>query len=206
MLQVYLDFKLSAYPCKKWNQIHLFQWLFILWDPEKFFVIYQLVPFALWFLFNFVASFLINCIVCLTLISEHPGDWSHKQFVWPGMSLDVGLWAKSCIPCQKSKISTHVHSTVPSIPVPARRFSHVHVDIVGPLPSNQGHSYLLTMRDWTTRWPNFVPVSSISSESCARAFISTWISRFRVPAVLTSDRCSQFTSSIWNGVCSVLRI
>ena len=45
-----------------------------------------------------------------------------SKFVWPGMSRDVGLWAKSCIPCQKSKISTHVHSTVSPIPVPTRRF------------------------------------------------------------------------------------
>ena len=114
------------------------------------------------------------------------------------------MWAKSCSPCQKSKISTHIHSTVPSIPVPTRRFSHIHVDIVGPLPSSQGHSYLFTMIDRTTRWPEVVPLSSISAESCVLAFI--WISRFGIPAVLTSDRGSQFTSSIWNEVCSVLGI
>ena len=116
------------------------------------------------------------------------------------------MWAKSCIPCQKSKISTHIHSTVPSIPVSTRRISNIHIDIAGPLPSSQGHSYLLTMIDRTTRWPEVVPLSSIFAESCVLAFISTWTSRFKVPAVLTSDRGSQFTSSIWNGVCSVLRI
>ena len=63
------------------------------------------------------------------------------------MSRDVGFWAKSCIPCQKSKISTLVHSPVPSIPVQTLRFSHVHIDIVGPLPSSQSYSYLLTMFD-----------------------------------------------------------
>ena len=111
---------------------------------------------------------------------SHPGIRASRRLissrlVWQGMSRDVGLWAKSCIPCQTSKISTHIHSTVPSIPVPTRRFSHVHVDIVGPLLSSQGHSYLLTMIDRTTRWP----------ESCVNAFISTWISRFGVSAVLT---------------------
>ena len=54
---------------------------------------------------------------------SHPGVRASRRlissrFVWPGMSRDVGLWTKSCIPCQKSKISTHIHSTVPSIPVP----------------------------------------------------------------------------------------
>ena len=119
------------------------------------------------------------------------------------MSRDVGLWAKSCISCKKSKISTHVHSTVSPIPVPTWRFSQVHVDLVGPLPSSHGFTYLFTMIDRTTRWPEAVPLSSISAESCAHAFISTWISRFGVPAVLTSDRGSQFTS-IWTGICSML--
>ena len=68
-----------------------------------------------------------------------------SRFVWPGMSRDVGLWAKLCIACQKSKISTHVHSTISPIPVPTRRFSHVHVDLVGPLPSSHGFTYLFTM-------------------------------------------------------------
>ena len=141
----------------------------------------------------------------------HPGVRASRRlilsrFVWPGMSRDVGSWAKSCIPCQKSKISTHVHSTVPSIPIPTRRFSHVHVDLVGPLPSSQGYLYLLTMIDRTMRWPEAVPLSSISAESCVCPFVSTWISRFGVHEVLTLDRGSQFTSSIWTGVCSILGI
>ena len=109
------------------------------------------VLFAPWFLFNY-------CLISFIYGVSHPGVRASRKlissrFVWPGMSRDVGLWTKSCIPCQKSKISTHIHSTVPSIPVPTRRFSHVHVDIVGPIPSSQGYSYLLTMIDRTTRWP-----------------------------------------------------
>jgi hypothetical protein len=62
------------------------------------------------------------------------------------------------------------------------------------------------MIDRTTRWPEAVPLSSISTETCVRAFISSWISRFGVPATLTSDRGAQFTSSVWAGVCRVLGI
>ena len=65
---------------------------------------------------------------------------------------------------------------------------------------------LVTMIDRTTRWPEVVPMSSISAESCVHAFISAWVARFGVPAVLTSDRGSQFMSSMWTGVCSVLGI
>ena len=49
-------------------------------------------------------------------------------------------------------------------------------------------------------------MSSITAETCARAFISTWVSRFGVPALLTSDCGAQFTSSVWLEICSILGI
>ena len=142
---------------------------------------------------------------------SHPGIRGSRRlissrFVWPKMSTEIGSWARSCLQCQRSKISSHVRSIVPQIPVPGRRFSHVHIDIVGPLPSSHGFSYLLTMIDRTTRWPEAVPLSSITAESCIQAFISTWVSRFGVPSTLTSDRGSQFVSSVWTGVCRELGI
>ena len=125
---------------------------------------------------------------------SHPGvpaSWRliSAKFVWPGLS---------------SKIQTHIHSTVPAFPVPTQRFSHIHIDIVGPLPSSQGFSYLLTTIDRTTCWPEVVPLTSISAKSCVRAFLSTWVSRFGVPAILNSDRGTQFTSSVWTTVFLLL--
>ena len=116
---------------------------------------------------------------------SHPGVRGSQRlisarFIWPGLSRDVGVWARACLQCQQSKVQTHVKSSVPAIPVPSRRFSHVHIDIVGPLPSSQGCSYILTMIDRTTRWLEAVPLSSISTEVCVKAFISTWISSFGV--------------------------
>ena len=82
----------------------------------------------------------------------------------------------------------------------------MYLDMVGLLPASQGYSYLLTMINRTSRWPEAVPLSSITTETYARAFISTWVSRFGVPALLTSDRGAQFTSSVWTEVCSILGI
>ena len=74
------------------------------------------------------------------------------------------------------------------------------------MPASQGYSYLLTMIDRTSRWPEAVPLSSITAETCARAFISTWVSQFGVPVLFTSDHGAHFTSSVWLEVCSVLGI
>ncbi|WP_435336440.1 DDE-type integrase/transposase/recombinase, partial [Klebsiella pneumoniae] len=86
------------------------------------------------------------------------------------------------------------------------RFDHVHVDLVGPLPYSDGYRYLLTCVDRFTRWPEAAPLADITTDSVARAFITTWISRFGVPLSLTSDRGSQFESSVWNMVMSLLGI
>ena len=142
---------------------------------------------------------------------SHPGVRASRRlisqhFVWKNLSKDVGLWARSCIPCQKSKVQIHTRSNIPSIPVPNRRFSHLHVDLVGPLPVSGGFNYLFTMIDRTTRWPEIVPLSSISAASCAQALLSGWVSRFGVPSVLTSDRGTQFTSSLWKEFCLLLGI
>ena len=58
---------------------------------------------------------------------SHPGVHAYRRFlsskfVWPGFAKDVGLWTRSCLRCQQSKIQSCVKSPVPRIPVPAGGF------------------------------------------------------------------------------------
>jgi hypothetical protein len=104
-------------------------------------------------------------------------------------------------------VTQQEHTSVEAIPVPARRFSHVHVDIVGPLPpSSKGHTYLLTMLDRATRWPEVVPLKDITAQSCADAFVDTWVARYGVPNTVTSDRGTQFSGSTWQCLCKALNM
>ena len=142
---------------------------------------------------------------------SHPGKRVSRRlilrcFMWEFLSRDVNLWAQSCLDCQRSKVLSHIKSSVHHIPVPNRRFTHIHVDLVGPLPESNGFSYLFTIIDWTSRWPEAVLVKSITAEECARAMLRHWIPLFGIPSVITSDRGSQFTSSIWSQLCSFLGI
>ena len=113
-------------------------------------------------------------------------------------------WCRSCISCQRGKVLRHVQLHPEKILVPFRRFSHIHVDLVGPLPPSQGFRYLLTCVDRSTRWPEAIPLQGISTTECASALFHGWIARFGVPAIITSDRGAQFTSSLWSAVCSLL--
>jgi len=90
--------------------------------------------------------------------------------------------------------------------MPGRRFAHVHVDLVGPLPMSGGHSHIFTMIDRSTRWVEAAPMSSTTAHACAQALFNHWIARFGVPDIITSDRGAQFTSSLWEAMCRLLNI
>jgi len=90
--------------------------------------------------------------------------------------------------------------------VPTRRFNHIHVDLVGPLPASKGFTYLFMIIDRTSRWPVAIPIAATTTVDCANALFQGWVSRFGVPAVITSDRRAQFTSSLWAALCSLLNI
>jgi hypothetical protein len=89
---------------------------------------------------------------------HHPGVKATRRlvcasFCWPKMGLFVSALTRNCLHCQKAKVHRHVSLQAAHIPVPVRRFSHLHVDLVGPLPRSSGFSYLFTIIDRTTRWP-----------------------------------------------------
>ena len=128
------------------------------------------------------------------------------KFVWPGLRKDVRGWAASCVACQRAKVHRHTKAPLEPFLNPERRFDHVNVDLVGPLPPSQGFTYLLTMVDRTTRWAEAVPLKCITAAELARAFISGWVARFGTPMDLTSDRGAQFTSELWSAVAENLGV
>jgi cleavage and polyadenylation specificity factor subunit 1 len=98
-----------------------------------------------------------------------------SKFCWTGMRRHIRVYAQNCLNCQRSKVSRHVHLAPAAIAVPNRRFEHVHVDIVGPLPQSSGFSYLFTVVDRTTRWPEAIPLNNIPAADCAAALFTGWI-------------------------------
>ena len=129
-----------------------------------------------------------------------------QKYIWDSIASDVKTWATACIPCQKAKIVRHTETGFGKFTQPNRRFGHIHVDIVGPLPTSQGYRYLFTTIDRSTRWPEAVPMVDASTDSCVSALIDAWISRFGLPENITSDRGSVFTSALWTQLAQRLGI
>jgi hypothetical protein len=62
------------------------------------------------------------------------------------------------------------------------------------------------MIDRFTNWVEAVPLTTITAESAARAFINHWVSRYGVPTIIISYRGAQFESSLWAKLLSRLGI
>ena len=56
------------------------------------------------------------------------------RFVWHNLKKDFRTWCRECLDCQASKVGRHIKSPFEKVTAPERRFGHLHVDLVGPLP------------------------------------------------------------------------
>ena len=70
------------------------------------------------------------------------------------------------------------------------------MDLVGSITpaSERGHRYILTLVDYTSRYPKAVPLKNIDTETVAEALLDMY-SRRGIPEEVLSDQRTQFVSS-----------
>ncbi len=103
----------------------------------------------------------------------HAGTRATKQLIaarvmWRGLNSDMAAWVRNCQQCERAKVSRQHTAAVQPIAIPAKRFTHIHVDIVGPLPAATcGSRYLFTVVDRSSRWLEALPMRDIATATCA---------------------------------------
>ena len=144
----------------------------------------------------------------LNVAHENPvaGHYSHRkteqkiadQFFWPGMGTDIRVHCRSCDKCQRFSQKGRVRpAPLQPMPIVTEPFARIAIDLVGPLspPSSAGHKYILTLIDFSTGFPEALPLKDIDSISVAEALLTVF-SRVGIPREVLSDRGTQFTSAL----------
>ena len=89
---------------------------------------------------------------------SHPGIKAGVKligriFVWYDMRRDITRWTRECQQCARSKIHRHTVAPLQSVtPPPKGRFTHIYVDLTGPLPVSEGYSYIMVIVDRFSRF------------------------------------------------------
>ena len=120
------------------------------------------------------------------------------------MVSDLQSWCKACPQCQPAKVTQHTKTPSQHIEMPKKRLSHIHNDLVGPLPSSNGYSYIFTVLDRFIRWPEAIPLLNIEAVMVANALVDNWVSRFGVPDTITHDKGTQFESKLFASLARLI--
>ncbi|KAL4084490.1 hypothetical protein QTP88_028303 [Uroleucon formosanum] len=119
-----------------------------------------------------------------------------QRFVWPANDADFRHWTRTCVECQRAKITRHVTAPLGSFPLPSQRFEHVHLDLI-IMSYSEGFLYCLTCNDKFTRWPGVIPMEDQEAATVARVFYSHWIARFGTPIRITTDQGRKYESCLF---------
>ena len=157
-----------------------------------------------------VPKSLRNLVVNLFHHQDHPSARESirriaAEYYWPCLKNDVNYFVKTCHPCQKGKQSPTINPGTGHFDVPDKRFSTIHLDVVGPLPESEGMRYILAIFCRSSRWLECYPMRSASSAECCKAFLE-WTSRYGLAKSAVSDNGNTFVANLYKDIMATFNI
>ena len=107
-----------------------------------------------------------------------------SHYYWTDMKAEITRFVQTCHNCQSNKPSKMIPPHYGQFSVPDQRFTHIHLDIVGPLPISEGYKYLFTAVDRTTRLFFAWPITEPSAKECSQQLLLHYVSLFGIPLAL----------------------
>ena len=81
----------------------------------------------------------------------------------------------------------------------------ISIDIVGPLPvDGKNDRYIVTIMDVYSRYLIAVPVRNHRAFTVSRCLYESFVSYFKAPRSILSDRGTEFNSMIWESLTQML--
>ncbi len=134
-----------------------------------------------------------------TPMAGHLGEAKTRErlmarFFWPGIHENVRRWCAACRECQLVNPPATAKAPLRPLPLMEVPFERIGMDLIGPLErSARGYRFALVLVDYATRYPEAVPLRSISAKSVAEALFRL-ISRVGIPKEILTDQGTAFMS------------
>ena len=110
-----------------------------------------------------------------------------QPYYWPGVFKDVADYCRSCEVCQRSQTQRPMKAEIVPMPLIAKPFQRIAMDLVGPLPrTQQGNRYILTVCNYATRYPEAIPLSSTEASRIAKELVRIF-ARMGIPEEILTD-------------------
>ena len=126
--------------------------------------------------------------------------YSHKA----GRSICIEV-AQSCPECQRGSDYGHRQKTTGTIESKGP-WDTLSVDIVGPLPADRRHEFIIVFVDCYSRFTILVPASNHTADTVSEALLRHVVPYFGTPRRLLSDRGREFVSEVWQKLTTTLGI
>ena len=104
--------------------------------------------------------------------------------------------AQSCPQCQRGSDYGHRQKTTGTIESKGP-WDTLSVDIVGPLPADRRHEFVIVFVDCFSRYTVLVPASNHTADTVSEALLHHVVPYFGTPRRLLSDRGREFIGEVW---------
>ena len=113
--------------------------------------------------------------------------------------------AQSCLQCQLGTDYGHRQKTTGTIQSQGP-WDTLSIDMVGPLPHDHRHEFLIVFVDCYSKYTILIPSSNHTANTVSEALMRHVIPYFETPCRLLSDRGRKFISAIWTKLLRSLGI
>ena len=130
--------------------------------------------------------------------------FSDRYFHKAGRRICIEV-AQSCPQCQRGSDYGHCQKTTGTIESKGP-WDTLAVDIVGPLPADRRHEFVIVFVDCFSRYTALVPASNHTADTVSEALLCHVVPYFGTPRRLLSDRGREFVGEVWGKLTHSLGI
>ena len=122
-----------------------------------------------------------------------------RTYYWPQLRHKVKRYVKNCNTCQRIKSTRHApYGQLQPLEVPDKPWKSIAMDFITDLPESETNNVILVVIDRLTKMSHFIPCrKNMNTKQFKMLFMNNIYRLHRLPADITTDRDTLFTSELW---------